>query len=147
MNCNEMTSANDSILTPTEHGLSLDLGRGALRVDPTPALDLCPFTIEMRVLPRAKSAWLLVNRTPDFSRSWALTVGQDGDLAAYLSTEGGKWLWTGHTILDGQWHDIAMTFDGVQPELFVDGERCTLFQSNPKQGQKLHLPEGKWVLL
>ena len=85
------------------------------------------FTVEMSARPRIAKEWLAtcvyhesVSR-PECG--WALIVGHQQELAAMILFKSAKMriVWNRTTIVDGKWHHLAMTYDGRELKLFVDG--------------------------
>ena len=53
---------------------------------------------------------------------WGLAVGSQGELAAMIVAGETRWVWNHSPIVDCQWHHLAMTFDGTDLMLYVDGQ-------------------------
>ena len=133
------------IISITGRGQVLDANLGAMLVPVDAALDVQPFTIELWAQPRSTNEWLVTARLPRFEKSWALTVGGDGDVAAFFAANDGQWFWNQRKVVDGRWHHIAMTYDGKWPAFFVDGQPTKLLQSDSNQGRKFRQDEGLQV--
>lgn len=110
-------------------GAKAYLGAGALRwaeAAHRPEYETPPLTVECRACIRDKSQFqvLVLNRTKDSAKHWELyAYHQTGCLSAYMPGYAPAEIVSGRDIADGQWHDLAMTFDGKTVCLFVDGEQ------------------------
>ena len=84
------------------------------------------FTVEVWALPKLMKESLVTCIFPEANSQgqlgWGLAVGSQGELAAMIVGAKTRWVWNQSPILDGQWHHLAMTFDGTELMLYVDGK-------------------------
>src|SRR5690606_8194995 len=106
-------------------GQALDARRGGAELEHRAAYDTLPLTVECWVQAYDKDAFnIFVAKNPKSSPqhweiySWAGT----GELSAYLPGYEPAEVRSGIPVTDGQWHHIAMTFDGRRLRLYVDGK-------------------------
>ncbi len=102
---------------------SLDATAGPLEVKPNAAYAAAPFTVELSA--RLDSAEhynvLVAQSSKDSAEHWELfTMPRSGRLAAYLPGYAPDHVNSETSITDGQWHYLAMTFDGSRARLHVD---------------------------
>ncbi|HOD49067.1 MAG TPA: pyruvate formate lyase family protein [Candidatus Hydrogenedentes bacterium] len=93
---------------------------------PRAEYDTPPLTVECRARINSKDGFnvLVLNRNKDSSRHWEIySYAGTGCFSAYLPGYAPAEVKSGRFIADGQWHHLAMTFDGVRVALFVDGEQ------------------------
>lgn len=50
-----------------------------------------------------------------------IMVGTDGDIGAEMFWDGQRPIFAGRTIRDNQWHHLAVTFDGTNEIMYIDG--------------------------
>ena len=71
--------------------------------------------------------WLVTCVFPEPNKrgesAWGLAVGSQGELAGMIVGKHTRWVWNHSPILGGQWHHLAMSFDGADLMLYVDGKQ------------------------
>ena len=106
---------------------SLDLTIGRVRVPDNPELDASAFTIECFVKVQDQGSYPnFIRRLHYWNEGWQLDVDPSEYARARIDTGGGT---LGNQIVgsnpvsslaDGDWHHVALTFDGKTARLFVD---------------------------
>ena len=133
----------------TDRGHALRLAWGLMDIPWHDGFDQSAFTIEIIAMPRVVREWLVTGVFPDIAAEdasprtprglasaatiseqpsrpesgWGLMIGHQGELAAMIITRSGKTriVWNHSRILDNKWHHLAMTYDGADLKLYVDG--------------------------
>ncbi|HUG19267.1 MAG TPA: ThuA domain-containing protein, partial [Planctomycetaceae bacterium] len=83
-----------------------------------------PLTVECRAKVDTNQGFqlLVAKNLKSSGKHWEIyTYAGTGEFSAYLPGYQPAENKSGKSISDGQWHDLAMTFDGTELELFVDG--------------------------
>ncbi len=99
-------------------------------------LQLPTLTVEcfVRVEKQEKRFALLVSKRRRSGSSWSVAINPGGVVMARFDTQTetlshgfNRILQAGQRVDDGEWHHVAMTFDGdtLQAQLYVDYELCT----------------------
>jgi len=103
---------------------SLDMDFGNVRVADDGKLDAPEFTIETFVKVQDQGGYPAFIDRLDGGRGWQLDVDPQEDARARIDTaaEGNQTVGSGsaQSLADGEWHHVALTFDGDQMQLFVD---------------------------
>jgi hypothetical protein len=105
-------------------GKAFDARRGHATVPEKKAYSTPPLTAECWTKLFSKTGFnILVGCNPKGSLDhWEIyTYACTGEFSAYLPGFEPAEIKSGLDITDGQWHHVAMTFDGNRVELFVDG--------------------------
>ncbi len=138
----QLQSAEGGIaLAEGRFGQALDARRGGAELEHRAAYDTLPLTVECWVQAYDKDAFnIFVAKNPKSSPqhweiySWAGT----GELSAYLPGYEPAEVRSGIPVTDGQWHHIAMTFDGRRLRLYVDGKMARQeFLRKTKEGTEV----------
>jgi hypothetical protein len=106
-------------------GKSFDARRGHATVPEKKAYSTPPLTVECWTKLFSKTGFnILVGCNPKGSLDhWEIyTYASTGEFSAYLPGFAPSEIKSGVDITDGQWHHVAMTFDGKRVELFIDGK-------------------------
>jgi pyruvate-formate lyase len=99
--------------------------------------DSPPLTIECWAKLDSKNAFnvLVLNRNKDSRRHWELySYAGSGVFSAYIPGYAPAEIKSDRDICDGKWHYLAMTFDGAQVRLFVDGSLVKEETVRPESG-------------
>ncbi|MGD0137857.1 MAG: LamG-like jellyroll fold domain-containing protein [Tepidisphaeraceae bacterium] len=113
----------------TSRGKAFCTAWNALDIPWHERFDQPSFTVEIWAIPKLAKEWLITCVYPRGSAhaesGWGLVVGSQGELAAMIAGKQTRWVWNQPPIpiIDGQWHHLAMTFDGQELVLYVDGKR------------------------
>lgn len=105
-------------------GAALDARTGGLEVAADDAFHKPPFAVECWARLFDKSPFnILVAKNPKTSGDhWEIYTYRDsGEFSAYLPGYAPAEIRSGVPIVDGKWHHVAMSFDGAQLRLYVDG--------------------------
>jgi beta-mannosidase len=122
--------AADHYSSPGKFGPALNAQLGTMRIAEKAAYSAAPFTVELRVKLRTsqKANVLISNDFREASDHWeVLTLGvtsfqePNGHLVSYLPGYTPSYVASEQDIADDRWHYVAMTFDGREVKLFVDG--------------------------
>jgi hypothetical protein len=98
-----------------------------------------PFTVECWArLADAGRFNVVVSADPKSSGDhWEIySFSGKGDFSAYLPGYEPDTIRSGHVITDGQWHYLAMTFDGANVKLYVDARQVAASPVTRKGGSK-----------
>ncbi len=98
-----------------------------------------PFTIECWVRTANAARFnVFVSKDPKSSGDhWEIySFAGLGDFSAYLPGCEPNTIRSGHVITDGEWHHLAMQFDGSQVKLFVDAKQVAAKAVTRKAGTK-----------
>jgi mono/diheme cytochrome c family protein len=110
-------------LAPGRFGLALDARRAQVTARSKAAFASPPLTVECWAKLDGKRGFniLVANHTKESSDHWELyTYAGTGELSAYLPGYAPAEIKSGLEVTDGQWHHLAMTFDGGRVRLYVD---------------------------
>src|SRR5580658_8766998 len=106
---------NDPIIQ-TVRGAAFCTTWHAMDIAWNPHFDQAQFTVEMWALAKLPKEWLVTCTFPEANErgelGWGLHVGSQGELAGMIVGKETRWVWNQSPILDGQWHHLAMTYDG-----------------------------------
>ena len=121
-----MKSDNDAIVQ-SPRGKAFCTTWHAMHIDWDRRFEQSAFTLEVWAMPKLTKEWLVRHRAFPEANSqgqlgWGLAVGSQGELAAMIVGKQTRWVWNHSPILDGQWHHLAMTFNGTDLMLYVDGK-------------------------
>ncbi len=114
----------DAKLIEGRFGQAFDARRGHATVPEKKAYSTPPLTVECWTKLFSKTGFnILVGCNPKGSLDhWEIyTYASTGEFSAYLPGFSPPEIKSGVDITDGQWHHVAMTFDGSRVELFIDG--------------------------
>jgi type 1 glutamine amidotransferase/cytochrome c551/c552 len=106
-------------------GKALDARRGSAEIEHQEAYQQWPLTVECWVQLFSKEHFnIFVAKNPKSSaRHWELySYAGTGEFSAFLPGFQPAEIKTGVALADGQWHHVAMTFDGSRLRLHVDGD-------------------------
>jgi len=114
-------------LTSGHFGQALSLGLGAphwgeARLEPV--YQQRPLTVEawVKLNSAADSNIIVAAGFEEFAGCWVLgSDAKTGNLLAYLPGSSPTTVNTGHGIVDGQWHYVAMVLETAQVRLYIDG--------------------------
>ena len=88
--------------------------------------DQSAFMVETWARPKLAKEWLVTCALPQANDrgeiGWGLAVGSQGELAGMILGKQTRWVWNQTPILGGTWHHLAMTYDGKEVRLLVDGK-------------------------
>jgi hypothetical protein len=110
-------------LVPGRFGLALDARRAQAAARSKPAYATPPLTVECWAKLDSKRGFniLVANHTKESSDHWEVyTYAGSGELSAYLPGYAPAEIKSGVDVTDGEWHYLAMTFDGSRVRLYVD---------------------------
>ncbi len=105
----------------TGGGLALDGNQSHVAIDPAAGLDtLEVFTLSAWIKVRASSReQVIVDKRDEWDDGFALYVDTSGTLLAYLNESS---LTGSGLLIDGEWHHVAVVYDGDELWLYVDGD-------------------------
>jgi len=124
------STAEDHYFAESDFGKALNTQLGTLRVSPRAEYSTAPFTVESWVKLRTGTLpnILISNAFRGASSHWELlTLGigpfdiPNGHFSAYLPDYTPSFIESDKDITDNKWHYVAMTLDGKEVRLFVDG--------------------------
>jgi mono/diheme cytochrome c family protein len=104
-------------------GKALDARRSQGAVSSKPEYYKAPLTVECWTKLDGKTSFnlLVANHPKESSNHWEIyTYAQSGEFSAYLPGYEPAEIKSGVDITDGQWHYVAMSFDGSRLRLYVD---------------------------
>jgi hypothetical protein len=104
-------------------GKALDARRAQAAVPSKPEYYKTPLTVECWTKLDSKTRFniLVANHPKESSDHWEIyTYAQSGEFSAYLPGYEPAEIKSGVDITDGQWHYVAMSFDGSRLRLYVD---------------------------
>jgi mono/diheme cytochrome c family protein len=110
-------------LTEGRFGKALDARRSHVALPSRTEWQTPPFTVECwtRLFGKAGFNILVANNLKDSSNHWEIyTYAGTGEFSAFLPGCTPAEIKSGVNITDGQWHHVAMTFDGERIKLSVD---------------------------
>ena len=105
-------------------GQAFDARRGHATVPEKKAYSTPPLSVDCWTKLFSKTGFnILVGCNPKGSFDhWEIyTYASTGEFSAYLPGFAPSEIKSGVDVTDGQWHHVAMTFDGQRVELFIDG--------------------------
>ena len=111
-------------LIPGRYGKALDGTNASAEVAHRDEYQTWPLTVECRAKVDSKQGFqlLVAKNLKSSGKHWEIyTYAGSGEFSAYLPGYQPAENRSGKSISDGMWHDLAMTFDGTDLELFVDG--------------------------
>ena len=110
--------------TLTANTASLDMDFGNVRVADDGKLDAPGFTIETFVKVQDQGGYPAFIDRLNAGKGWQLDVDPEEDARARIDTDAlvNQTVGSGsaQSLADGDWHHVALTFDGDQMQLFVD---------------------------
>jgi hypothetical protein len=122
-------SAIKKYLSPTPNATALNFDGTNDYVVSSTAINLTNhFTVEAKINVTTPKDWagIITSKTQGSSdNSFQFGLTSTGTLRAEIigasGTANERKIYTGSTVLTGNWHHVAMTFDGTNLKLFVDG--------------------------
>jgi type 1 glutamine amidotransferase len=118
-------------------GKALDARATPVTIDGNPRYRNPPLTVECWAKLNSKTGFnvLVANDTKDSGEHWEIySYINSGAFSAYLPGMHPSEIVSKSDICDAQWHYLAMTFDGKDARLFVDGKQAAEQTVRPKKG-------------
>lgn len=145
-------AAADHYYSEGEFGKALNTQLGTLRISPKAEYSAAPFTVESWVKLRTGRLpnVLISNAFRGATDHWELlTLGigpfdiPSGHFSAYLPGYTPSFIESDKDITDNKWHYVAMTLDGREVRLFVDGDEVAHREVLPVHTKMLEGPFWK----
>ena len=114
-----------STLVPGRHGRALNAAHTHASLPSRNAFHTPPLTVECWALLRSQSRFnvLIANNLKSSGEHWEMySFAGKGDYSVYMPGYQPQTIRSDAIITDGQWHYLAMQFDGKEVRMFVDGK-------------------------